>query len=235
MLSSDKSQIIVLHLTKYGDSGAIVHCIDSHNGRSSFLVRGISKSKNSAIIAKLHPLNILDIVSDASPKSSIRYLKEYDTTFHLDRIRGDIYKRTIALFISEVLYRGLHDNVGDEKLYDWLVTSIQMLNEIEGPIANFHLWWLVGFCSTLGFRPQSFDLPKISGVEKDITGLFLLTPTDISILQSILTTDLHGVLQLSLNGSTRMTFAQSMLKYLSFHLGAEITSKSLPVLHDIFR
>jgi len=234
MLSTDKSQIIVLHLTKYGDNGAIVHCIDSKAGRTGLFCRGISKGKNSSAAAHFHNLNILDVVSDASPKSKLRYLKEYESAYRLDGIRGDIYKRTVALFISEILYRGLHDNISDDKLFEWLVTSIRMLNEIEGSIANFHLWWIVTFCSALGFRPQSFDIPNGNGAE-DVTGLFLLTPADRDILKSILSTDLKGALDMPLSGSNRMAFSQSMLKYLSFHLGAEITSKSLPVLHDIFR
>lgn len=236
MLSSDKSQIIVLHLTKYGDSGVVVHCIDSVSGRSGLLVRGIGKGRNSSAMAQFLPLNILEIVSDASSKSQLRYLKEYQSAYRLDNIKNDIYKRTIALFISEVLYRGLHDNVGDEKLFNWIATSIRMLNEVQGSFSNFHLWWLVGFCNILGFKPLihprtgSFSVP-----ENEATGLSVFDSNELALLQNFLELPFEKVMAIPLTGSVRNSFAESLLKYLSFHLGAEINCKSLKVLHDVMR
>lgn len=231
MLSTDKSQIIVLHLTKYGDSSVIVHCFDSKFGRTGLLVRGVGKGRNSAAMAVFHPLNILEVVSDASPKSQLRYIKEYQSAYRLDDLKNDIYKRTIALFMSEVLYRGLHDNVGDEKLYEWLATSIRLLNEMNGSVANFHLWWLVGLCNILGFKPLIPDGNIIP--DNESTGLSIFPANERSLLRDILQLRFEEVMSLSLTGSIRNNFAQSLLKYISFHLGAEISCKSLQVLHEV--
>lgn len=236
MLSSDKSQIIVLHLTKYGDSGIIVHCIDSVSGRSGLLVRGIGKGRNNSAMAMFQPLNILEIVSNASPKSQLRYLKEYQSAYRLDNIKNDIYKRTIALFISEVLYRGLHDNVGDEKLFNWIATSVRMLNEVQGSASNFHLWWLVGFCNILGFKPLIQPRAGLYSVpENETTGLYVFGRNELPLLQNFLELPFEEAMAMPMSGSTRSAFAESLLRYLSFHLESEISCKSLQVLHDVMR
>lgn len=231
MLSTDKSQIIVLHITKYGDSSVIVHGFDSKFGRTGLLARGVGKGRNSAAMAVFHPLNIMEVVSDASPKSQLRYIKEYQSAYRLDELKNDIYKRTIALFMSEVLYRGLHDNVGDEKLYEWLATSIRLLNEMNGSVANFHLWWLVGLCNILGFKPTIPE--RLNVTDSEATGLFVFSPDERGLLKTILQMPFEEVMSLSMSGSVRNEFAQSLLKYLSFHLGAEISCKSLQVLHEV--
>lgn len=233
MLSSDKSQIVVLHITKYGDSSAVVHCIDSRYGRSGLLVRGIGKGRNSAAMAQFHPLNILDVVSDSTPRSQLRYIKEYQSPYRLDDLKNDIYKRTIALFVSEVLYRGLHDNIGDEKLYDWIVTTVRMLNEVDVSVANFHLWWLVGLCNILGFKPYVPE--RMNVTDSDATGLSVFSPNERNLLKTIIQMPFEEVMSFPLTGSARNEFAKSLLKYLSFHLGADISCKSLQVLHEVLR
>ena len=44
MALTQQSRIIVLHLTKYGDSGLVVHAIDSEAGRCSYMLRGAGRS-----------------------------------------------------------------------------------------------------------------------------------------------------------------------------------------------
>ena len=87
-----KSQAIVLHLTKYGDSGLIAHVLDSQLGRRSIYLRGIRKSKNSAVIAHFHNLALIETVTAISTKSKLLYLREYHPLIQLHSIRTDISK-----------------------------------------------------------------------------------------------------------------------------------------------
>lgn len=222
MSVTTKSRLIVLHLTKYSDSSAVMHAVDSVGGRKSFLVRGLGKKRQSA---DFHPLNILDVVSAESPKSSLAVLREWEPVASLERIRSDIYKSSQAIFLSEVLYRSLRTEETDEKLFDWLCAAVASLETCEGSVANFHLWFLVSYIVKLGFKPASAQ-------EMEPKGLF--GERDGELLFTIMQSPLEDTLALPLSGSRRQAFAQTAMRYLSYHLGADLTIRSLPVLHELF-
>ncbi|HOG40941.1 MAG TPA: DNA repair protein RecO [Bacteroidales bacterium] len=239
-----KSQTIVLHLTKYGDSGLIAHVLDNRLGRRGIYLRGIKKSKNSAVIAQFHNLAILEVVTAASTKSKLLYMQEYHPLVQLHSIRTDISKSAIALFVSEVIYRTLREESGDEELFEWLKGMISALEALEGNSANFHLKFLVGFCRQMGFLPHDnyseqtplFDIISAryvsAGALRDSTYLF--TEQDSLLLYRLLNADLNEAMQIPLNARARSGFCDQMLKYLSYWLDTPINIRSLAVLHTIF-
>lgn len=224
MSSAVKSRIIVLHQTKYSDSSVIVHAIDSVGGRVSFLVRGVKNGKRN--VSDFHCLNIIDVVSSSSPKSSLSYLREWEPVATLSAIRSDMFRASVAMFISEVLYRSLKNDSSEEGLFDWLCSVISLLETsgAEGEsIANFHLWFLASYCTRLGFEPADNFEPKA-----------IFSPQELLLLHEIMSSPLEHTLQIPLSAQRRQAFSRSMLRYLSFHLDAEINVRSLDVLHDIF-
>ena len=102
MSSVAKSRLVVLHLTKYSDHALILHAVDSLSGRRSFLVRGLKRGNATAAF---HPLSVLEVVSAESPKSSLAWLREWEPAAALHAIRSDRVNGSIAMFVSEVLYR----------------------------------------------------------------------------------------------------------------------------------
>ena len=81
-------------------------------------------------------------------------------TFVPRTIDTDPYKRTIALFISEVLYHVLRHPMSDEPMFDFIAQSIQELDETDKP-QNFHLSFLVGLAAKLGFAmSEEPNLPR---------------------------------------------------------------------------
>lgn len=223
MSLTTKSRLIVLHLTKYSDSSAVMHAVDSVGGRKSFLVRGLGKKRSNA---EFHPLNILDAVSAESPKSSLAVLREWESVASLENIRSDIFKSSQALFISEVLYRSLRTEETQSGFFDWLCAAIASLETAEGTVANFHLWFLVSYIVRLGFRPDSAIGPEPHGIFCD---------RDAELLFKIMQSSTEEILAMPLSGRRRQEFAQTVLRYLSYHIGAEINSRSLPVLHELFQ
>ncbi len=242
MPSLSRSQIIVLHLTKYGESGIILHTLDSVSGRRSLYLQGVGRRSNASATAHFHSLSILDVITYTSSKSSLSYLKEYSPSVTLDSIRTDIYKSTISLFISEVLYRCLKEENGDQALFNWLCEAITALNEMKESCANFHLWFLTGFCSKMGFCPKDnyggdnllFDAVSASYIPAFASSDIVFSSENSEILHIMLSSSFEKAMQLKLSGSLRSDFASNMLKYLSYHLGSEINIKSLSVMHQIF-
>ena len=219
MPSVAKSRIVVLHLTKYSDHSLILHTVDSAAGRRSFLVRGL---KRSNAVALFHPLSLLDVVSGESPKSSLAWLREWEPAASLPGLRGDRTKAAIAMFLSEVLYRSFTTELADLSLFDWLCDAIVRLDAAEGSVANFHLWFLVGYAVQLGFMPGEAIEPA---------GMF--SPDDATLFQQILHASFEETMAIPLSATRRQAFARRMLQYLSWHLGTTLDARSLDVLHAV--
>ena len=220
MPSDAKSRIVVLHLTKYGESGVVLHAIDASSGRRSFLVRGLKKSRGAA--AAFHSLGLLDIVSRESPKSSLAYLHEWTPVAALHGIRGDLVKGSVAMFISEVLYRSFTNELSDPQFFNWLCGTVAALDAETGSVANFPIWFLVSYAVQLGFRPGDPVEPQ---------GLF--SPEESALLQRLLRATYEEGMAIPLSASRRQAFSRKLLQYLSHHLGATIDAKSLDVLHAV--
>ena len=221
MPSPEKSRILVLHLTKYSDHSAVLHTVDDTAGRRSFLVRGL---KRSGATAAFHSLALLDVVSGASSKSTLAYLKEWTPAPPLPHLRSDLVKSTVALFISEVLYRSFTDAVADPALFDWLCDAVVALDEVEGSVANYPCWFLVGYAVRMGFMPGKTIEPE---------GIF--PPNEAELFQQLLRSSFPEALALPLSSARRQSFLHKMLQYLSYHLGATLGVKSLDVLHAVLQ
>ena len=219
MPSPATSRIIVLHLTKYSDHGLVLHTVDSTAGRRSFLVRGI---KRGNAVAVFHPLSVLDVVSAESPKSSMCHLREWEPVQPLHGIRGDLVKGSVAMFVSEVLYRSLTSELADPQLFDWLCEAVARLDAAEGSVANFPAWFLVSYAVRMGFMPGEAIEPA---------GMF--SAGDAALFQQFLRTPYEETMAVPLSGTRRQAFARKMLQYLSWHLGTTIDAKSLDVLHEV--
>ena len=132
---------IVLSLQPHSDKAHLLHAYTRAGGRIKYMVYGIGRTNTSG---RYTPLSILQLTTDE------RSIRTAQLTFVPRTIDTDPYKRTIALFISEVLYHVLRHPMSDEPMFDFISQSIQALDETDEP-QNFHLSFLVGLAAKLGF------------------------------------------------------------------------------------
>lgn len=247
-----KSQIIVLHTIKHGDSGLVVQCYSDTVGKQALYFRGASrKGSNYALI---HRLNILDVVVYRSGNGSMGTLKEITPAGSFPNIRTDIYKNTIAIFISELLVRSIREEELNPPLYSFLKAAIGVLEHLNEGTANFHIHFMVHLSKMLGFKPLDnfseqtplFSIPAACFTEAYLTfnGQQCLIDenrsnshfkhTESQLLHTLLNTPFTEVGTIRCNGEMRLAFAKQMITYLSHHLGIGIEIKSLDVLHEVF-
>ena len=132
---------IVLSLHPHSDKAHLLHTYTRAGGRINYMVYGIGRKNTSG---RYTPLSILQLTTDE------RSIRTAQLIFVPRTINTDPYKRTIALFISEVLYHVLRHPMSDEPMFDYIAQSIQELDETGEP-QNFHLSFLVGLAAKLGF------------------------------------------------------------------------------------
>lgn len=132
---------IVLSLQPHSDKAHILHAYTREGGRVNYKVYGLGRKNTSG---KYSPLSILQLTTD---EHSIRTAQ---LSFVPATIISDPYKRTIALFISEILFHVLRHPMTDEPMFEFLSDTIQALDQTSEP-QNFHLQFLMDFAAKLGF------------------------------------------------------------------------------------
>ena len=135
---------IVLSLQPQSDKAHLLHAYTREGGRVNYKVYGLGR-KNTG--GKYSPLSVVQLTTD---EHSVRTAQ---LTYVPTTLITDPYKRTIALFMSEVLYHVLRHPMADEPMYDFIAKAIEELDQTDEP-QNFHLSFLIDFAEKLGFKME---------------------------------------------------------------------------------
>ena len=209
---------IILSTTKVGDRSLVLHCLCREGGRRSFIV-SVGRKAGMALFL---PLNIIEGEVVENRRTDLWRLHHISSAAPLEGIRGNVYKNSICLFMSEVLYRCIHDGEGDAELFDWCCRSIAALDSLEAGWSNFHLRWLMELSAALGFSPTKESIAPFAG------GRY-------SEICALLDADLASFLTAPLNGTARGEIADVLLRYLSSHTECSLNIRSLAVLSEVLR
>ena len=152
---------IVISLQPYSDRAHILHTYTRDHGRMNYMLYGLGKKKLQALYA---PMALLEI--EVSPSSkALPSVKEAHLAFVPQHLPIDMRRRTVALFIAEVLYRTLRHPMADEALFDFIASTIRFLDTTEQP-ENIHIAFLIHLAAHLGFaideetHPDLLTLPQ---------------------------------------------------------------------------
>ena len=210
-------ELIVLNHTKFGENSIVLHTLSREYGRRSFLLR-VGKKTGMALFL---PLNILEATVVENPKASLWTAHGFSSRYPLAGIRSNLYKNSMTLFMSEVLYRVVKEDTNEEGLADWLKKQILTLNALESDFSNFHLLFLLSLCGILGFAADPRGLAPFAGGH-------------LRHVDPLLTLPFEQALRYPLRGEDRSGIARAVLAYLEHHTESAIRIRSLDVLHDLF-
>ena len=210
--------LIVLHTTKFGENSLVVHTLSREYGRRSFLVRGVGKKASMSLFL---PLNILEADIQENNKSDLFTARNIVARHPLLGIRNNIFKNSMTMFLSEVLYRVIKDGAVEEGLFEWCEKNILLLDSIRTDFSNFHIRFLLELSVALGFSPETKDLAPFVGDHYQVTEQFMT----LSFAQSML---------IPLSGPVRNEIAEELLRYIEFHSESAVNVNSLKVLRELF-
>jgi DNA repair protein RecO (recombination protein O) len=211
-------ELIVLHTTKTGDNSIVVHTLSKEYGRRSFLIRGAGKKSTMAMLL---PLSIIEADVVETTKSTLFTARNLSSRYPLLGIRNNLYKNSMTLFLSEVLYRTVKDGANEDGLYGWCVKNILLLDALDSDFSNFHIRFLLEFAVALGFSPESRDLAPFMG-------------ENFPIVEKFMKDSFADAMMIPLNGSVRNEIAEGILRYIEFHSDSAINVASLNVLRELF-
>ena len=147
------SKALVLHKTKYDESGIIVKTFTEAYGTQTFIIKNAFSAKNRHLLPLFSPLSMLELQFDDRKINQLMYLKEVTCYQQYRDIPFNIVKSSLLMFYSELLYRLLYDYGEERNLYAFVEQRLTQLDEAEVVRADTHIDFLLRMSQVLGFAP----------------------------------------------------------------------------------
>jgi DNA repair protein RecO (recombination protein O) len=237
-----RSKAIVLHQLNYSETSIIATLYTEAFGRQSYIINGIRNPKSKQKAGVLQPLFLLEIEAYHKSGREIQRLKEFRPDYIFQSLPFDVVKRSITLFLSEILYKILRNEESDPELFQFLYQSLVYFDEMKQGAANFHLWFIANLLGYLGLQPQNnysetfrwFDMKN---------GKYLIAkpvhpdppdPDYSKLLSEFFSYRLESIYQIELNSIQRKRLLEYLIEYYSIHFEHIGKVNSLSILGELF-
>ncbi len=238
-----KTQAIVLHSLKYGESRLIVDMFTREFGRQSFIVSIPKTSKGKIKKQFFQPLTLLEIETDIRPKLQLQKLNDVRLLTPFASIPFEPDKLAISLFVAEFLYYALRSEQRNELLYDYLEYSIMWLDGQQANYANFHIVFLLRLTRFLGFYPNMddyedgdyFDLRESEFMRNPPVHRDFLHPEEAQKVQLMMRMDFPTMHLFRMSHDDRNRLLEISIKYYRLHLPDFPEMKSIEVLQALYK
>ena len=168
------------------------------------------------------PMNIIEADIVPNTRSELWRASGFSCSIPLTGIRGNMYKNSMTLFLSEVLMRSLKEGASGDEIFQWCKGMVLLLDSLERDFSNFHLRFLADYAAILGFAPSAEALMPFAGERYPELKLLVESTFASSML-------------VPLSGEKRNEMAEILLKFISHHSDSAINVQSLKVLRELFK
>ncbi len=221
----------------------VAHILTNVAGRRGYMVQGLGKGKagSRGKGALFQPMFLVEFVGLESNKMDLDRLREVTLAEPLQTIPFDVRKSTIALFMSEVLYKLVREVEPNSPLFEFVYHSVVALDRMEEGVYNFHLWFMVALSRHLGFYPSGewregaiFDIESGSFTTTPPLGGLYINTENTLLLHRLLESSPADLATLPLSRVQRKEFLSSLLAYYGYHLDTIHSISSLRILSEVF-
>ncbi len=238
----EKTRGILLNQIKYTDSGIVARFYTRKFGRQSLIIKGMRNRKAGKHNILFQPLFILDLEIYYKVSREMQVLKEFSVSFTPYDIHSNIKKSCVAIFLGEVLTSVLKEESPHEEMFDYIEESIIYFDNCKTDFANFHISFLAGLSSFLGFEPGPRTNENDSFFDMK-NGIFVPIPpvhgnyaNEIvsDILADFFVASYDNAGKIILTGILRNQVLETLVHYYSLHLPGLKKINSLEVLKEVF-
>jgi DNA repair protein RecO (recombination protein O) len=238
-----KTEAIVLHAFRYGDSQLIADVFSRSEGRLSLILSLPATAKGRNKRQLFQPLTLLEAELDQRPHAQLQKLRNARLLIPFRTIPFDSAKTAITLFLAEFLYHALKGEQRNEPLFDYVASSLEWLDTCPERYANFHLVFLMRLSRFLGFYPNldnytpgcCFDLrASVFCSSPPLTHHDFLPPTQAAQLQQLMRMDFPNMYLFRMSHLERRQLLTVALTYYRLHLPDFPELRSLEVLQALY-
>jgi DNA repair protein RecO (recombination protein O) len=241
MAEEKSTKGVLLHRFDHSDNSAILKVLTPDDGCCSLIWKGAKKRKKGPSYGSIAlPLNRLEISARFKGEDALHLLKEVRVTDPFQQVLQDPVRSSIALFLSEFLYRTTPLQAPDPSQYQELEQFIEALDRIDDP-KDLHLHFIARSMLYQGIAPESeedegghFDLLKGTFQEQRPEHEHYLKPLQAEIFGQMLATGPDGTGRFLNGRKERQDLLGKLIEHHRIHLGAFGTIRSLEVLQELF-
>ncbi len=237
-----KTEAIVLHSFKYGESRLIVDMFTREVGRLSFIVPLPKTPKSRMKKQYFQPMTLLEIECDVRQRVQLQKLKDVRLLSAYASVPFSPEKLALSLFTAEFLYHALRSEQCNEPLFAYVCDAMRWLDAVETGFANFHLTFLMRLSRFLGFYPNLddyvdgcvFDLRAATFSLQVPTHRDFLQPDDAQRIHTLMRMDFPTMRLYRLSRHDRNRIVDVLLYYYRLHIPQFPELKSLSVLQELW-
>jgi DNA repair protein RecO (recombination protein O) len=223
-----KTRGISLHYIRYGERSIIARVYTEKFGLQSYIVNGIRSPKAQIRMALFQPLSLLDLVVYHNKKKDIQRISEIKFLENRHSIPFNMYKISIALFLTEFLGKAIRQEGQNITLFEFLINSIRYFEGQEKDFENFHLIFLLKLSSFLGIKPIS-----AASLAAEINSPMVLDKNKMKTFQHLMKIKYDDVFKI--DHETRNEFLNAILDFYRYHFDYIGECKSVQVLREVLK
>ena len=237
-----QSRAIVLRQIKYSETSLILKIYTEKEGLLSFIAKGVRGKKGKLRSAQFQPLNLIDLSYQEARKSELRQINETKVIEPFTDLPFNPVKRTIAMFMAELIQNAIKEQEPNAKLFNFLYNSIHWIDLSKESYNHFHLLFMMKFTKHLGFYPmldgqkeaRYFDLQQglFSGVAP--AHPYFIDSEQLSAWKQLINVKLETINSLLFSNSLKRKLLQTMMLYYKLHLIHFKELNSHHILQSVF-
>ena len=238
-----KTEAIVLHSLKYGETRLIVDLFTKEVGRLSCIIPLPKTPKSRLKKQYFQPMTLLEVEVDLRQRLQLQRIKDARLLSAYTSIPFSPEKLALSLFIAEFLYHALRSEQQNDPLFAYLRNAMQWLDTVEVGFANFHLTFLMRLSRFLGFYPNLddytdgciFDMRAATFLLQVPTHRDFLQPDDARRIHTLMRMDFPTMHLYRFNHTDRNRIVEVLLHYYRLHIPQFPELKSLSVLQELWK
>ncbi|MBR5726008.1 MAG: DNA repair protein RecO [Muribaculaceae bacterium] len=238
----EKLKGIVLNTIRYSDKHNIVHIYTDGRGLMSFAVPQGKTSAARMRNAMMMPLSLIDLEAAVQPGRDLAMMREVRRNYTMATVYSDPVKNAIAMFISELLTHVIQEPEGNDALFRYIEQSVQLLEQLPGGVANFHICFLYHLGGHLGIQPNLdsyrqgywFDMTDGVFVPATVSGHQHLPPQEAQVIHLLSRMTFSNMSVFRFNREERNRMLDVIINYYRLHNAAIGTLRSPDILKQLF-
>lgn len=211
-------------------------------GLQTYMINGVRSSKGAVKPSHLLPLNLLDLVVYHKSGSGLQRIKELRCQIILNQLHSDMLKRSVAVFIVEVLSNVLQTEEAETGLYQFLEASVNWIEHTKSTLSLFPHFFLVHLSNYLGIYPQEskigndavFDMLEGTFTTDSTAGLQRMNQKSSDLLKSLMQSKADELALIHTTRTQRQLLLQDLITYYKLHDIVPGVIRSHSILNELF-
>ena len=236
-----KTTGIILHTTNYSEKSLIVKAYTRHFGLQSYIINDVRSKNSKNKVTLFQPLTLLDMVVSNTNKGKLQRISEISVHHPYNTIPYHIIKSSIAIFINEILYKAIKEEHADEELFEFIKSSLLMLDLEIGNCSNFHIYFMIQLSRYLGFYPEgkhtsatrAFDLQEGRFVDHEPHHTHYLNALNSKLLYDLIAAGHEKYNGIMLSKQQRKQLILALITFYQLHISSFGEIRSYSVLEEV--